>query len=41
MLFQIKSTAFYSWEKIDQTVDSIAKKFGKDTIRWATLRDKG
>jgi hypothetical protein len=41
MFFQIKATAFYNWEKIDQAVDSIAKKFGKDTIRRATLRDKG
>jgi len=27
------------WEKVDKTVDTISKKFGKDIIKRAKLRD--
>ena len=29
-----------NWEKVDRTVENISKKFGRDAIKRATLRDK-
>jgi DNA polymerase-4 len=28
------------WEKVDKTLDSISKKFGKDVVGRATLKNK-
>ena len=38
-LFEQKEKPNDSWEKVDKTLDSIGKKFGKDIIRRATLKD--
>ena len=38
-LFENHAETKDGWEKVDKTLDSISKKFGKDIIRRATLKD--
>ncbi|MBT8331330.1 MAG: DNA polymerase IV [Deltaproteobacteria bacterium] len=38
-LFERTEKPKENWEKVDKTLDSIGKKFGKDAIRRATLKD--
>ena len=38
-LFENDSEAKDEWEKVDRTLDSISKKFGKDVIGRATLKE--
>ncbi len=37
-LFENRKKQDYNWEKVDQTMDSITDRFGKDAIRRAILR---
>jgi hypothetical protein len=39
-LFGAKEETADNWEKIDNTLDSISKKFGKDVVGRATLKDR-
>jgi DNA polymerase-4 len=39
-LFEEKKEKSESWEKVDRTVDSIARRFGKGVIHRASLHDK-
>jgi DNA polymerase-4 len=39
-LFSQNSAATQTWERVDQTLDSIQQKFGKDAIRRASLKEK-
>jgi len=39
-LFAKKSAAAQTWERVDQTLDSIKQKFGKDAIRRASLEKR-
>jgi hypothetical protein len=38
-LFDANEDAADDWEKIDMTLDSISKKFGRDVVGRATLKD--
>ncbi len=38
-LFEHRSKPADNWEKVDKTLDSISRKFGKDAIGRATLKD--
>jgi hypothetical protein len=38
-LFENNEDTKDEWEKVDKTLDSIGKKFGKDVIGRATLKD--
>ena len=38
-LFDAREESADNWEKIDNTLDSISKKFGKDVVGRATLKD--
>jgi DNA polymerase-4 len=38
-LFDVREETADNWEKIDSTLDSIGKKFGKDVVGRATLKD--
>ena len=38
-LFERDTTSDKSWSKVDRTLETIAKKFGKDAIRRASLSD--
>jgi DNA polymerase-4 len=38
-LFENNAEAKDEWEKVDRTLDSISKKFGKDVIGRATLKE--
>jgi DNA polymerase-4 len=39
-LFDARDGTTDNWEKIDNTLDSISKKFGKDVVGRATLKDR-
>jgi DNA polymerase-4 len=39
-LFDAREETTDNWEKIDNTLDSISKKFGKDVVGRATLKDR-
>jgi DNA polymerase-4 len=39
-LFDRKAQTAKNWEKVDQTVENISKKFGRDAITRATLKDQ-
>lgn len=39
-LFDRNTNTGKNWEKVDRTVENISKKFGRDAIKRATLRDK-
>jgi len=39
-LFDTKEEPGDDWEKVDQALDSIGKKFGKDVVARATLKDR-
>jgi hypothetical protein len=38
-LFDTRKETANNWEKIDNTLDSISKKFGKDVVGRAALKD--
>jgi hypothetical protein len=38
-LFDANEETTDNWEKIDNTLDSISKKFGKDVVGRATLKN--
>ena len=38
-LFDANEETVDDWEKIDMTLDSIRKKFGRDVVGRATLKD--
>ena len=38
-LFEAGKQTSAEWKKIDKTLDSISKKFGRDVIGRATLKD--
>ncbi|MFC1829215.1 DNA polymerase IV [Thermodesulfobacteriota bacterium] len=38
-LFEAENDQNHMWEKVDKTVDTISRKFGKDVIKRAKLRD--
>ena len=38
-LFENNAETKDEWEKVDKTLDSISKKFGKDVIGRATLKE--
>ena len=38
-LFENNEAAKDEWEKVDNTLDSISKKFGKNVVGRATLKD--
>ncbi|MBW2592175.1 MAG: DNA polymerase IV [Deltaproteobacteria bacterium] len=39
-LFKKRESSDSNWEKVDKAVDSIGKKFGKNTVKKASLHDK-
>jgi hypothetical protein len=39
-LFENNAETKDEWEKVDKTLDSISKKFGKDIIGRATLKER-
>ena len=39
-LFEQSAETGKNWEKVDQTVEDISKKFGRDAIKRATLKDQ-